>query len=201
MDERLRRNAWEVRDADIGVARRLVTAEHYSRGASNTATYLHGLWPADEFWAERCQGVAWWIPPTRSAAEATYPPNWKGVLALSRLAITPATPKNAASFLIAGSRRRIDRERWPCLVSYADEWQGHTGAIYLADNWRFVGKTKPERVYVRNGRMVARKAGQRTRTHAEMLALGAECVGEFPRLKFVHIVEPRPLFPSRGEAQ
>jgi hypothetical protein len=32
--------------------------------------------------------------------------------------------------------------------------------------------------------MLARKAGPRTRTHAEMLELGAECIGSFAKHRF-----------------
>ncbi len=184
---RLRKADWTVRDVDIAVARRLVEIEHYAAGASNTATFLHGLFREGDIFEEQVLGVAWWIPPTRSAAEATYPANWKGVLSLSRLAICEEVPLNACTFLLARSRRLIPPSVWPCLVTYADEWRGHTGAIYKADNWEYVGRTKPERTYQIDGRMVARKAGGRTRTHAEMIALGAQMVGSFAKHKFVMI--------------
>lgn len=38
----------------------------------------------------------------------------------------------------------IPASDWPCLVTYADEWQGHNGSIYRADNWDSVGTTKRE---------------------------------------------------------
>lgn len=187
-DDRLHAKDWEVRPVSIDCARRMVEAHHYAGGASNTRTYLHGLFRAEDFFDEQCAGIAWWIPPTKSAALATFPTNWQGVLCLSRLVIKPGVPKNACTFLLARSRAMIDRKAWPCLVTYADEWQGHTGSIYLADNWLYKGPTKPERTYTINGRMTARKAGGHTRTHAEMLALGAQCVGSFSRHKFVKIV-------------
>ncbi len=186
-DPRLRKSDWVVRDVDIAVARRLVETNHYAAGASNTATYLHGLFREGSFFQEECVGVAWWIPPTRSAAEATYPENWKGVLALSRLAIRPDVPANACTFLLSRSRKLIPPAVWPCLVTYADEWRGHTGAIYKADNWKYIGLTKPERTYQIQGRMVARKAGGHTRTHAEMMTLGAVMVGAFAKHKFVMV--------------
>lgn len=176
---------WEVAPVEIDRAHELVRDFHYAKGASNTAVYLHGLYPVGWHWYSQCVGVAWWIPPTLHAAKATYPSNPGGVLVLSRLAIDPDVPRNACSFLLAGSRRLIDSERWPCLVTYADEWQGHTGAIYRADNWQYAGRTKPERGYVINERMTARKAGGKTRTHAQMLALGAECVGAHAKHKFI----------------
>lgn len=186
--DRLHSTDWEVRPmSDLSVATELVKSYHYAVGASNTAAYLHGLFRKGDFWETECKGVAWWIPPTRTAATATYPANWQGVLALSRLVIVPGVPKNACTFLLARSRKLIDRALWPCLVTYADEWQGHSGTIYKADNWQYVGKTKPERVYTINGRMIARKAGPKTRRHAEMLALGAELVGSFPKHKYVRL--------------
>ena len=188
---RLRRSDWEVRPVSIEAARPFIEAEHYARGASNTATYLHGLFRAGEIFDNQCRGVAWWIPPTKSAAQATFPERWTGVLSLSRLAIEPDVPKNACSFLLARSMRLIDRSLWPCLVTYADEWRGHVGTIYRATGWDYVGKTKPERVYQAAGRMVARKAGGNTRTHAEMIALGAECVGAFAKHKFRHVYRRR----------
>jgi hypothetical protein len=171
----------------ISTARRIVEKYHYAAGGSNTAVYLHGLFRKDEYFDEQCLGVAWWLPPTRSAAEATYPDNWQGVLALSRLAILPDVPANACSFLISRSRRLIDRTSWPCLVTYADEWRGHTGAIYLADNWQYVGLTKPQPTYQINGRLTSRKAGPKTRTHKEMLELGAEYLGRFAKHKFIRL--------------
>ena len=169
------------------MARKLVERHHYAKGASNTKTYLHGLFVADCDHDDWCMGVAWWIPPTKSAALASHPERWRGVLSLSRLVIYPGAPKNAATFLLARSRKAIDRSLWPCLVTYADTWRGHTGAIYKADNWTYIGLTKPERTYTVDGRMVARKAGGRTRTHAEMLSLGAVCVGSFQKHKYIRL--------------
>lgn len=169
-------------------ASELVRRLHYAAGAANTATFRHGLYRREE-WPLAALGAALWIPPTRSAAEATWPSNWGGVLALSRLVIDPSVPTNGASFLLSRSVDLIRRDpRWECLVTYADEWRGHTGAIYRAAGWEYVGMTKPERVYVVNGVMTARKAGPKTRTHDEMLAMGAECVGKFAKHKFVKVI-------------
>lgn len=176
---------WIVCDADVDIARVMIEREHYSRGAANTYTYLHGLFPRGWHWHAECAGVAWWIPPTMHAARALAGEEWRGVLSLSRLAIMPDVPKNAASFLISKSVRLIDRSKYHTLVSYADGWRGHSGAIYLAAGWTYDGTTNPETVYTLRGRMVARKAGQRTRTHAEMIALGAKLEGRFSKHRFV----------------
>lgn len=180
--ERLKKREWKVLSVGLSIGRSLVEKNHYAKSASNTAVYLHGLFRKGDY---RCWGVAWWIPPTKSAALATYPENWQGVLMLSRLVTIPEAPANSCSYLIGQSRRLIDRERWPCLVTYADEWQGHKGGIYLATNWSFVGRTKPEATYLLNGKLVARKAGPHTRTRAEMEELGARMIGYYAKRKFV----------------
>jgi hypothetical protein len=174
----------DVQTIPLADCRRLCEQHHYSKGGSNTATYRHGLILRS---IERIVGCAWWIPPTKTAAQATYPEgDWRRVLSLSRLAIEPTMPTNAASYLIGRSIRLIRAEgKWDCLVTYADDMQNHSGAIYRATNWEYVGKTKPERAYKdATGRLTARKAGPRTRTHAEMLALGCVCVGSFCKSKF-----------------
>ncbi len=187
--DRLRKADWDVRPISIEAARPFIELEHYAAGASNTRTVLHGLFRKGDFFDNQCKGIAWWIPPTKGAALATWPDNWKGVLSLSRLAVAADVPKNACTFMLARSEKMIDREAWPCLVTYADEWRGHTGGIYKAAGWEYVGLTKPQRTYVTaDGRMIARKAGPKTRTHSEMLQLGATCVGSFAKHKFRKVV-------------
>lgn len=180
-----RKSDWWVADVSLEMSRKLIRQWHYSRGSSNTAVYAHGLFPRGYFWESQCVGVASWLPPTKPSA-MSFDPNWQGVLSLSRLVVSPEVPNNAESFLIRHSMRLIDRERWPVLVTYADSWQQHRGTIYRAAGWKEVGQSKPERRYVRAGKMASRKAGPKTRTHSEMLALGYECVGSFSAIRFEH---------------
>lgn len=187
---RLRKADWAVITIPLVIGQHLVELHHYAGGAANTATYRHGLIRRDA--PGRIMGAAIWIPPTKSAALATYPEDWRGVLALSRFVIAPDVPKNAATFLLARSRKAIDRRRWPCLVTYADEWQGHDGLIYRLDGWEYQGKTAPEPTWVKEGQMISRKAGPKTRTAAEMAELGAECIGSFSRHKFTRTLPGRP---------
>lgn len=176
---RLRKADWLIAEAPIAKARRFIVANHYAQGASNTRAAIHGLYRKADY---ALMGVVWWIPPTRDAAKALWPEP-DAVLSLSRLAIAPDVPKNAATFLLMASVKRLD-PRWVCLVTYADTAQGHTGGIYRAAGWEYMGLTKPERLYVKDGVMISRKCGPKTRTHAEMLAIGAECKGAFRKHKF-----------------
>jgi hypothetical protein len=161
--------------------RALVERHHYSRGGSNTATYRHGL-----FLDGVLIGGAWWIPPTKAAAMANYSGDWRRVLSLSRLVCVPGAPRNSASFLLSKSTKAIQADgRYDMLLTYADEWQGHTGAIYRACGWTYAGKTNPEATFVNaHGVMMGRKRGPKTYTRAEMQQMGFALVGRFSRHRY-----------------
>lgn len=186
----LRRADYFVDSAPMQACSELVGALHYAGGGPNTATFRHGLYRVDNFM--ECLGIAWWLPPTRPAAEYAWPQNWLGVLTLSRLVIDPLVPQNGASFLLGQSVRLIRQDpRWQCLVTYADEAEGHTGAIYRAAGWEEYGRTSPEPRWIdAHGRMVARKAGPTTRTAAEMRALGCRIAGVSCKIRFRRALVP-----------
>jgi hypothetical protein len=180
----LRRTDYTVETIPLGMAREIIAAWHYARGAANTAVYRHGLFHTEN--PLDCLGAALWMPPTRVAAEAVDP-DWQRVLTLSRLVIEPGMPTNAASFLLGRSIELIRRDgRYRTLVTYADEAQGHTGAIYRATNWVYTGARTGDPVWVdQHGRQVARKAGPRSRTAAQMRALGYRDAGRSRKHRYV----------------
>jgi len=182
--ECLIKSEWQVRPVEMPVAYNLINTFHYAGSASNTAVYLHGLFRRDSWM--RCMGVAWWLPPTKVAAIATFDGDWRRVISLSRLAIDPDVPTNGASFLIGESIKMIRAKNdWDCLVTYADGWRGHEGAIYQATNWNYMGLASVSPTWItKDGKLVARKAGPHTRTVAEMEALGHICIGKFPKHKY-----------------
>jgi hypothetical protein len=183
VSERLKAGDFEVRDVNPKRAREFIAAHHYSKGCSNTGVYWHGLFQRG---GDDLLGVAQWLPPTRPAAESVNKHHWRRVLSLSRLAVRPDVPPNGATFLMGRSIRLIRREgRWVSLVTYADTFMGHTGAIYRATNWTYIGEMKGSPRYEdADGKQVARLS-TKSRTHQQMLDLGYRCVGVFNKHKFV----------------
>ncbi len=188
MTTTLSRSDWRVPNVrSHAEAARLIRTWHYSGSCPNTSTYRHGLYRADTLLHGEPYGVALWIPPTRTTAESLAGEQWQGVLSLSRLVVAPEVPRNGASFLMAGSMRAIDRDRWPVLVTYADTNQGHTGAIYRATNWRCDGEVPAGDVWQdADGRLCGRKRGRFTYTVAEMEAQGLTRRPAAPKIRFVH---------------
>ena len=172
----------------------MIEQHHYTKGCSLTCVYMHGLF---ESATGKLCGVAMWLPPTRVACESVNKDEWRRVLSLTRLVILPGVPKNACSFLLSRSVKMIQSEgRFVSLVTYADEGEGHTGAIYKAANWTFVGTSKPTPKWIDSeGRQRARKS-TKNRTDAEMIALGCRLVGSFSKHKYVlHLWQRRkPMF-------
>lgn len=180
---------WEVRDVSLSDLQSAVRDWHYAGRGSNTATYAHGLFLRED---NHLYGIAWWIPPTRAAAEANYPEGaWQKVLALSRLCCDQEVPTNGESFLIGRSIRRIRADKiWECLITYADQSHGHAGGIYKATNWEYRGETAREITWVDGGgRMVSRKAGPVTRTRDQMRELGYHEGGSKPKHRFRMIIK------------
>lgn len=182
-DRRFRKEHWNVKPCSLKIAQEMVTRLHYAKGGSNTAVYVHGLF--DEF-SDKPYGVAWWLPPTRVAAESVNRKEWQKVLSLTRFVLEPGLPTNAASFLLAKSIKLIRKDaRFVSLVTYADFSQGHTGTIYKASNWIYVGVTsKYPRWKNVDGLQVSPKS-TKNRTKSEMEKLGYVKVGSFSKHKFV----------------
>lgn len=187
----LNKNDWIVVPVSITTARKIIILYHYAKGATNTRVYTHGLFKrGDEIFEQNCMGIAWWLPPTKNAAIATYPEGeWRKVLSLTRLTIAPEVPKNGASFLLGQSIKLIDNKKWHCLVTYADQWKNHTGAIYKATNWEYMGETKPSPVFMNNeGVMMGRKRGRKNLTKEELISSGFKYQGSYSKYKFRKII-------------
>lgn len=182
--DRLKKNDYIVTDILARDARKIIEKYHYSGSASKTATYVHGM--INKITGD-VVGVTWWIPAIKKAAVATCPNNWMGVLCLSRMVIIPNVPKNACSFLLSRSTKMIDRKRWPCLVTYADEWKNHLGTIYKASNWTYAGKTKRNPTWTKDGKLISVKSDDHSRTVSQMINMGCKLEGRFSKLKFVNI--------------
>ena len=94
---------------------------------------------------------------------------------------------------------RLIREegKWECLITYADTWQGHTGAIYRACNWEYLGMTKPTPVFVNgSGEVAGRKRGPKNYSTKDMESMGYKNAGLFSKHKYRLVLVP-PMRPLR----
>lgn len=185
MPTHLRRGEWTTRPIEHREGVAAIEKWHYAQGAPNTSVSRTGLFRCGDPLA--LAGVAMWLPPTKNAGATVAGEDWRGVLSLTRLVVAPGVPTNGASFLLGAAMRDLDRDRWPWLLTYADTALGHTGAIYRATNWRYLGLTKAGDTWVGpDGEQRGRKRGGKNLTVVEMRGLGFERRPSAPKHKFVH---------------
>lgn len=192
-----RRSDYELREYPLKPCADFIRTHHYARGCSHTAVMSVGM-----FRGGLMVGAALWLPPTRVCAETVDRNEWRRVLSLSRLAVVPGEPQNAASILIGWCVRALRAEgKWSHLVTFADESQGHTGTIYRATGWTYVGRTAAIARWINGDGAQVSKLSTKTRTTAEMRRLGYCIQGKFAKHKFtmrIAAAGARPKAPAQG---
>jgi len=84
--------------------------------------------------------VTYGMPPSPQVGRGFLGEEYRTkIIELNRLCINERAPKNAASFLVGRSLRKL--KDW-AVVSYADGAMGHVGYIYQATNFLYCGAAK-----------------------------------------------------------
>jgi hypothetical protein len=82
-----------------------------------------------------------------------YASNEEDIIELRRLCCVDDTPKNTESYFISKMLRHLRlKTKIKKVVSYADQEHGHTGIIYKAANFQYLGMTKGAKVIMLNGK-------------------------------------------------
>lgn len=183
---RLRKADWKVSNIGMSAAARLIEKYHYSQSVSKQCVAIHGLFHVADEYNVLPYGVCWWMPLASPAAAQFFSDDWKNVLSLSRLVCTPDAPKNAPSFMLSRSIKLLP-ERYHTLATYADTWQNHTGAIYKATNWQYLGMTQNKPIWTdESGKSVSIRQGDITRTQEQMRDLGYTIEGRYAKHRFMY---------------
>ena len=75
--------------------------------------------------------------------------NEKSVIELRRLVLIDECPKNSESYFIGKTIRSIkNNKEIDLIVSYADPYHKHYGAVYQASNWIYIGKTSKDCLFL-----------------------------------------------------
>jgi hypothetical protein len=128
-----RKPGFDMRPCSIEVVRSLCVQFHGYGSAGNNATYAFAVYEG-----ARTVAAFVWQPPPPGAACSVCPESPSGVLALSRMVAVPHEERalrHISKPLRRQMRQVIDRGRWPVLLTYSDEGQGHTGHVYKCSGW------------------------------------------------------------------
>lgn len=131
---------FDLREAPRALVLPLFVEHHGYKSLSASVTYCFAVF-------ENGLPVAAfaWQPPPPGAAKAVCPEAPSGVLSLSRMVAVPREQrrlKHISKPLRRQMHRLIDRTRWPVLVTYSDEGEGHTGYVYKCSGWTATTRAK-----------------------------------------------------------
>ena len=147
---------YDLRPCSLEVVRALCAKYHGYGGAGTMAAYAFAVYEGEKVVAAYA-----WQPPPPGAAKSVCPEFPQGVLALSRMVAVPRGERelnHISKPLREQMRRLIDRTRWPVLVTYHDEGQGHTGHVYKCSGW--------EKTAVARAATYVDAAGKRTSSYS-----------------------------------
>ncbi len=136
----VRAPGYDLRKAGLSEVRALAEAHHGYKSAGRFCVYAFGVYEDGRMVA----GYAW-QPPPPGAARSVCAEAPAGVLALSRMVAVPREERrlnHVSKPLRRQMAAMIDRSRWPVLVTYHDEGQGHTGHVYKCSGWRQATRRK-----------------------------------------------------------
>ena len=128
---------------------------HYSQNINGIQSYYHfGLYTDGNFGLPKMIGAMLYGIPSMPATARKYNPiNPSRCMELRRLVCIDDTPKNTESYFIGQTfkwlKKNTDME---VIVSFADEEEGHTGVIYKATNFDYLGTTSPGKVLMVDGK-------------------------------------------------
>lgn len=127
--------------------RKFMKKWHYSDYVNIQAKHTFCLFKPGKFGIPEMIGICVYTRPAGpSAGQSYWPEAPDKVLELRRLCLIDNTPKNAESFFVGGTLKWLRKNTdWEFVLSYADGEQGHTGVIYRASNFKYLGLTGPGR--------------------------------------------------------
>lgn len=125
--------SYDLRAASRADILALVEQHHGYGSLSSSMTYCFAVYEQDKAVAAYA-----WQPPPYGAAKSLAPSCPGGVLSLSRMVAIQREDRSlrhVSKPLRRQMRYEIDRGRWPVLVTYSDESEGHTGYVYKVSGW------------------------------------------------------------------
>ena len=150
-----------------------IEKHHYSHNVNGVQSLYHyGLFTEGNFGIPKMIGAMMYAHPSMPATAAKYNPiNPTTCLELRRLVCIDATPKNTESFFIGQTFKLLKRDTdMEVIVSFADQHHGHTGVIYKATNFDYLGETSRGRILMVEGKeMHSRSLNQLDRPYGREL--------------------------------
>lgn len=139
----------EMRVTPIPVkeARKYIASFHYSATMPDSTRFVYAGYLGDRLCGIVCYGMGC----GKNQYTALFPDIENGrYLELTRLWCPDDMPKNTESRIIAQSLKQLPPEI-EVVISFSDESKHHSGTIYQATNWHYVGVNKGGKMLTKDG--------------------------------------------------
>ena len=150
-----------------------IEKHHYSHNVNGIQSYYHfGLFREGNFGLPTMIGAMLYAIPSMPATAAKYNPiNPSKCMELRRLVCVDDTPTNTESYFIGQTFRWLKQNTdIEVIISFADQHYGHSGVIYKATNFEYLGETAPARVLMVDGKEYhSRSLNQHRRPYGRQL--------------------------------
>ena len=132
-----------------------IEKHHYSHNVNGVQSLYHfGLYGEGNFGLPKMIGAMMYAHPSMPATAEKYNPiNPTKCLELRRLCCIDDTPTNTESYFIGKTLRWLKHNTdMEVIVSFADQHHGHSGVIYKATNFEYLGETAGARILMVDGK-------------------------------------------------
>ena len=202
----------DIRPVSSVAARRVCQHNHYLRSYPGGAILNFGIFADSSLLGVAVLGVG-----PANAHRLFSGAERQQVLCLARLWLDDRLGRNCESRTLAIILRHLrrDQETIKALVAYSDPAAGHTGCIYRAAGFLYLGRSDGTPVYrlpdgsVRHSRSLSQTFGTHSRKHFQAHGVPLQVIPQPAKLTYVALVDPawrsrltRPVlpYPRQGEA-
>ncbi len=194
-----------VRPIPHRIARRVCEQQHYLRSYPGGAMLAFGV-----FVGARLLGVAVLGVGPKNISFFFRDARGQEVLCLSRMWLDDRLGRNSESHTLAIILRQLRKEQSTikAVVAYSDPAAGHTGTIYWAAGFLYVGPSQATPLYrlpdgsVHHSRSLSHSYGSHSIRHFRAHGVDVELVEQSPKHTYVALVDPswrerlvRPVLP------
>jgi hypothetical protein len=124
-----------LRPVDHVVVRSLIEKRHYLHSWPASVVLALGVFLRDDL-----VGAAVFTVASKNGHRIVTASAPSDVVTLARLYLVDELPANSESRVVAMALRYLrNHSRWKVVISYADPMAGHSGTIYQASGWLYVG--------------------------------------------------------------
>ncbi len=158
---------------------------HYSK-AVPSVSLAYSVFEEDEF----CGVVCFGLGATNNIGKPFGLKNGQAI-ELVRVALNGKQKSTSKAVAISLKLLKKDAPAVRLIVSYADSEQGHSGTIYQASNWYFIGSSTDTNIFVNGKRQYRRSLGSRygTNSVSKLKQIGltvGDVVKTMPKHKYIY---------------